>query len=244
MRRNNRTDQIQYRPDKPAGNWCPVGLQLWILGVLLLFQIVASGQTDLSTVDPEMPPSPVDRDTTGDALLDAQVSATSGKDQEAAEETVAESETERSLIEQADLLSTDEPTEPEIYHESRWRRFEIITLTSLPFTAIHSFVAIRGVKMVLQNRFAPKLSDQDYQVIGICTITSSVLIGLWDWYNTRDGDASEPLIPEIQSPLTRPSTNYPSGWNQDPEPTQIYAFRPASASSADIFAVNLLQIRF
>ena len=92
MRRNNRTDQIQYRPDKSAGNWCPVGLQLWILGVLLLFQIVASGQTDLSTVDPEIPPPPVDRDTTGDALLDAQVSATSGKDQEAAEETLEAAE--------------------------------------------------------------------------------------------------------------------------------------------------------
>ena len=243
MRRNNRTNQIQYRPDKPAENWCPVGHQLRILGVLLLFQIVASGQTDLSTVDSEIPP-PVDRDTTGSALLDTQVSEASGMDQEAAEETVAESETERSLIEQADLPSTGEPTEPEIYHESRWRRFEIIALTSLPFTAIHNFVAIRGVKMLRQNRFAPKLSDQDYQVIGFCAITSSVLIGLWDWYSTHDGDASEPLIPEIQSPLPRPSTNYPSSWNQDPEPTHIYAFRPASASSAEIFAVNLLQIRF
>ena len=63
-----------------------------VLGVLLLFQIVASGQTDLSTVDPEIPPPPVDRDTTGDALLDAQVSATSGKDQEAAEETLEAAE--------------------------------------------------------------------------------------------------------------------------------------------------------
>ena len=244
MRRNSQTNQIQYRPDRLAGNWWSVGLQLWILGVSLLFQIVASGQTDLSTMDPEIPPPPVDRDTTGGALLDAQISETSEKGQEAAEETVAESETERSLIEQANLLSTDESTEPEIYHESRWRRFEIITLTSLPFTAIHSFAAIRGVKMVLQNRFAPKLSDQDYQVIGICTITSSVLIGLWDWYSTRDEDTSELLIPETQPPLTRPSTNYPSSWNQDPGATQIYASRPASASSDDVYAVNLLQIRF
>ena len=244
MRRNNRTNQTQYKLERPAENWWATGLQLWILGVLLLFQIVASGQTDRSTVDPETPPPPVDQDTTGEALLDTQASENSEKDQEVAEETVAESEAERSLIEQAGLPSTDEPAEPETYHESRWRRFEIITLTSLPFTAIHSFTAIRGIKMVLQNRFAPKLSDQDYQVIGICTITYSVLIGLWDWYSTRDGDASELLIPEIQSPLTRPSTNYPSSWNQDLETIQIYASRPASASSADICAVNLFQIKF
>ena len=39
-------------------------------------------------------------------------------------------------------------TEPEEYSESALRRFEIVTLSSLPFTAIHSYVIMRGVKMV------------------------------------------------------------------------------------------------
>ena len=46
----------------------------------------------------------------------------------------------------------------EVYHESALRRFEIVTLVSLPFTAIHSFLAVRGVEMIRQNRVAPSLT--------------------------------------------------------------------------------------
>ena len=44
----------------------------------------------------------------------------------------------------------------EPYQESALRRFEIVTLISLPFTAIHSFLVVRGVEMVRQNEIAPE----------------------------------------------------------------------------------------
>ena len=119
--------------------------------------------------------------------------------------TLLESVAERTLIEQAQLAKNNESEELVVYNESRLRRFEIISLTSIPFVAIHSFLAVRGVNMIQQNKFAPKISDNDYRIIGICTITSSILIGLWDLYNNRGKNASELLIPEIeQSPLNRP----------------------------------------
>ena len=51
-----------------------------------------------------------------------------------------------------------EQEEPEVYSESALRRFEIITLSSLPFTAIHSYAIMRGVKMFRENQFAPELT--------------------------------------------------------------------------------------
>ena len=119
------------------------------------------------------------------------------KDENQPEDKFVESDRERELMEQAELSKNDKPEKPLAYNENRLRRFEIISLTSIPFTAIHSFLAVRGVKMIQQNKFAPQISDKDYQVIGLCTVTSSILIGLWDLYNNRGKNTSELLIPEI-----------------------------------------------
>ena len=119
------------------------------------------------------------------------------KDENQPEDKFIESDRERELMEQAELSKNDKPEKPLAYNENRLRRFEIISLTSIPFTAIHSFLAVRGVKMIQQNKFAPQISDKDYQVIGLCTVTSSILIGLWDLYNNRGKNTSELLIPEI-----------------------------------------------
>lgn len=91
-------------------------------------------------------------------------------------------------------------TQPEDYSESALRRFEIVTLSSLPFTAIHSYAIMRGVKMVRENKFAPELSTGDYRIIGIGAVSLSVFIGVWDWLHTRNVDRSAPLVPEPETP--------------------------------------------
>ena len=94
-----------------------------------------------------------------------------------------------------------EHKEPEVYSESALRRFEIITLSSLPFTAIHSYAIMRGVKMLRENKFAPELSPQDYRIIGIGAVSLSLFIGIWDWLHTRNVDRSAPLVPEPEKHL-------------------------------------------
>ena len=100
--------------------------------------------------------------------------------------------------------------DPEDYSESALRRFEIVTLSSIPFTAIHSYVIMRGVKMVRENKFAPELTTGDYRIIGIGTVSLSLFIGLWDWLHTRNVDRSAPRVPE-------PRTAPPS---EDEEPVE------------------------
>ncbi|MDE0469677.1 MAG: hypothetical protein OYL97_21745 [Candidatus Poribacteria bacterium] len=91
-------------------------------------------------------------------------------------------------------------SEPEVYSESALRRFEIVTLSSLPFTAIHSYAIMRGVKMFSENKFAPELTPADYRIIGIGAVSLSVFIGVWDWLHTRNVDRSAPRVPEPQTP--------------------------------------------
>ena len=95
-----------------------------------------------------------------------------------------------------------EQGDPADYSESALRRFEIITLSSLPFTAIHSYVVVSGVKMYRVNKFAPELSPQDYRIIGIGAVSLSLFIGVWDWLHTRNVDRSAPRVPEPQAPPT------------------------------------------
>ena len=90
--------------------------------------------------------------------------------------------------------------EPEDYSESALRRFEIITLSSLRFAAVHSYAAVRGIKMYTQNQFAPELSPADYRIIGVGAVSLSLFIGLWDWLHTRKVDRSAPRIPERTPP--------------------------------------------
>ena len=83
----------------------------------------------------------------------------------------------------------------EVYQESALRRFEIVTLISLPFTAIHSLLVVRGVEMVRQNEIAPELSSTNFKVIGASAVSFALFIGFWDWLHTHDIDSSEQLIP-------------------------------------------------
>ena len=85
--------------------------------------------------------------------------------------------------------------EEEVYHESALRRFEIVTVIALPFTAIHSYVGVRGIQMIRRNEFAPELSSTDFKIIGASALSLALSIGFWDWLHTHDKNPSEELIP-------------------------------------------------
>ncbi len=124
-----------------------------------------------------------------------------------------------------------EPSEP--YRESALRRFEIVSISSLPFTTIHSYLAVRGIRMATQSKFAPKLSDADYKIMGASAVAFSVFIGFWDWLHTRDADTSELIMPqELQQPK-KP---------EDSEQLREYGLR--EETSSPIFVVQLFQVRF
>ena len=113
------------------------------------------------------------------------------------------------LLSQAHAQFQEEPPAHEEhadYSESALRRFEIITLSSLPFTAIHSYVVVRGVKMYRENLFAPELTQQDYRIVGIGAVSLSLFIGIWDWLHTRNVDRSAPLVPEPKAPPAEEQT--------------------------------------
>ena len=95
--------------------------------------------------------------------------------------------------------------EGEVYHESTLRRFEIVTIISLPFTAIHSYAAVRGIQMIRQNEFAPELTGTDFKIIGASAATFALFIGFWDWLHTHDKNPSEELIPTSPQRITPPS---------------------------------------
>ena len=118
-----------------------------------------------------------------------------------------------------------QPQEEEVYHESTLRRFEIVTIIALPFTAIHSYVGVRGIQMVRQNEFAPELSGTDFKIIGASAVSLALLIGFWDWLHTHDKNPSEELIPtspqRIIPPRQAPIQDIRrNDWNFD-EPDQL-----------------------
>ena len=100
--------------------------------------------------------------------------------------------------------SSTHQQEEEVYHESTLRRFEIVTLIALPFTAIHSYAGVRGIQMIRQNEFAPELSTTDFKIIGASALSLALLIGFWDWLHTHDKNPSEELIPTSPQPITPP----------------------------------------
>ena len=117
----------------------------------------------------------------------------------------------------------------EVYQESALRRFEIVTLVSLPFTAIHSFLAVRGVEMIRQNKVAPELDSVDFKIMGVSAVSLALFIGFWDWLHTRDKNLSEQLIP----------TPPPSA----PPPKKVSANEWELEDSQDLF-VPLVLFRF
>ncbi|MYC77305.1 hypothetical protein F4X10_16200 [Candidatus Poribacteria bacterium] len=160
---------------------------------------------------------------------------------------------------QVESESSESETEHAEYSESALRRFEIITLSSIPFTAIHSYGVMRAVKMLRENQFAPELSPQDYRIIGIGAVSLSVFIGIWDWLHTRNVDRSAPLVPEPETPLPSEEEEPVEGTLTRLSETSPYIARYRSRSLQDSmnrglsqwaneksvgFALPLLQIRF
>ena len=148
--------------------------------------------------------------------------------------------------------------DPADYSESALRRFEIITLSSLPFTAIHSYLAVRGIKMYRENIFSPEMTPRDYRIVGIGAVSLSLFIGVWDWLHTRHVDRSAPRVPEPKAPpaeeedpvegtIARLSktdprmARYKNISRQDALNNRLnrWASEPAAG-----FAMPLLQIRF
>ena len=115
--------------------------------------------------------------------------------------------------------------EEQVYHESTLRRFEIVTIIALPFTAIHSYVGVRGIQMIRQNEFAPELSGTDFKIIGASAASLALLIGFWDWLHTHDKNPSEELIPTSPQRISPPRRSpiqrvRQHGWDPD-EPDSL-----------------------
>ncbi len=104
------------------------------------------------------------------------------------------------IIPHLQAQAQEQETQHEEYSESALRRFEIVTLSSLPFTAVHSYLGVRGVKMIQTNKIAPILTPQNYRVMGISAVSLSLFIGIWDWLHTRNVDRSAPSVPGRKPP--------------------------------------------
>ena len=150
-------------------------------------------------------------------------------------------------------------TEPVEYSESALRRFEIVTLSSLPFTAIHSYGVVRLVRMLQERKFAPELSPRDFRIIGIGAVSLSVFIGVWDWFHTRHVDRSAPRVPEPETPPSPEDEEPVEGTLTRLSETSPYIARYRHRSLQDSmnkglnrwadeqsvgFALPLIQIRF
>lgn len=107
-----------------------------------------------------------------------------------------------SMAQRPSSPSAEQPEghQAEEYHESALRRFEIITLSSLPFTAIHSYFGVRTVRMIQENKIAPIITPKNYRAMGISAVSLSLFIGIYDWFHTRNVDRSAPSIPERKQP--------------------------------------------
>lgn len=149
--------------------------------------------------------------------------------------------------------------EHEEYSESALRRFEIITLSSLPFTAVHSYAVVRGIKMYTENQFAPELSPVDYRIVGIGAVSLSLFIGIWDWLHTRNVDRSAPRVPErtpptppedeqpVEGPIARLSDTVPYATayrNRYARESINKGLSRSAREPAAGFAISLIQIRF
>lgn len=86
------------------------------------------------------------------------------------------------------------------YSESAIRRFEIVTLISLPFTSVYSYLIVRLVKMARQGEVSPELSNGEWRAVQAGAVAMALLVGTWDWLHTRSVDRNEPRIPKLKPP--------------------------------------------
>ncbi len=128
------------------------------------------------------------------------------------------------------LTQQTQETQEEEYSESALRRFEIVTLSSLPFTAVHSYLGVRGIKMIQTNKIAPELTSQNYHAMGICAVSLSLFIGIWDWLHTRNVDRSAPSVPGYKPPSPPTDEGVP--------PDGSIARGPFFGPHADIYGIS------
>ncbi|MBT3265669.1 hypothetical protein HN371_00875 [Candidatus Poribacteria bacterium] len=84
--------------------------------------------------------------------------------------------------------------------ESALRRFEIVTLTALPFTAIHSFLIVKGVRVVSAGNLSAGVEGSDWNIVGASAAGLAIGIGLYDYWRMRGRDRNEPLLPSPPPP--------------------------------------------
>lgn len=98
-----------------------------------------------------------------------------------------------------DRVQSAQQRDQENYKESALRRAEIVFTISVPFTAIHSYFAVRGVEMAKQGKVSPKMGKNDWRMVAGLTITFSGFVAFWDWLHTRN----EIIIDRSLSPSSR-----------------------------------------
>ena len=112
-------------------------------------------------------------------------------------------------------LSAPRPTDPVEAAappgESGLRRFEIVTLTALPFTAIHSFLIVKSVRVVSAGNLSAGVEGNDWNIVGASAAGLAIGIGLYDYWRMRGRDRNEPLLPAPPPPtnLMEPVTRAP-----------------------------------
>ena len=99
---------------------------------------------------------------------------------------------------------------PEPYRESALRRFEIVTLTSLPFAAIHSYLVVRGYRAATSGSLTTGLRDSDWNAVGVGAAVFAIGIGVYDYMRMRGKDRTELLLPEPARTAALPASHMPS----------------------------------
>ena len=90
--------------------------------------------------------------------------------------------------------------------ESALRRFEIVTLTALPFTAAHSYLAVKGYRSLRAGTLAAPVDGGDWNIVVAGAVALSAGIGMYDYFRMRGKDRNESLLPE---PPPRPQSTDP-----------------------------------
>ena len=80
--------------------------------------------------------------------------------------------------------------------ESALRRFEIVTLTALPFTAAHSYFLMKGYRSLRAGSLAAPVEGGDWNVVIAGAAVLAAGIGFYDYFRMRGKDRNESLLPE------------------------------------------------
>ncbi|MDE0020125.1 MAG: hypothetical protein OXT69_01900 [Candidatus Poribacteria bacterium] len=80
--------------------------------------------------------------------------------------------------------------------ESALRRFEIVTLTALPFTAAHSYFLMKGYRSIRAGSLAAPVKGGDWNVVIAGAAVLAAGIGFYDYYRMKGKDRNESLLPE------------------------------------------------